>query len=131
MAGGHEPLPSLLFLALRAGFTVYPGGRWSLEVGQVYVITVDVFDKSSTRVHISDVSLICFCCFRSLSETGSHIVHTGLSASCVEDNDFELLIFLHLFRRVLGLQMCAHVQFHVLLGIESRASSTQDKHFPT
>ncbi|EGV98124.1 Nuclear pore membrane glycoprotein 210-like [Cricetulus griseus] len=37
------------------GFTIHPGSRWSLEVGQVYIITVDVFDKSSTRVHISDV----------------------------------------------------------------------------
>ncbi|XP_055216107.1 nuclear pore membrane glycoprotein 210-like isoform X5 [Gorilla gorilla gorilla] len=36
------------------GFTVQPGNRWSLEVGQVYVITVDVFDKSSTKVYISD-----------------------------------------------------------------------------
>ncbi|GAB1287765.1 Nuclear pore membrane glycoprotein 210-like [Apodemus speciosus] len=35
-------------------FTIHPGGRWSLEVGQVYVITVEVFDKSSTRVYISD-----------------------------------------------------------------------------
>lgn len=46
-----------MFLALHAGFTVHPGGRWSLEVGQVYVVTVDVFDKSSTKVHVSDVSL--------------------------------------------------------------------------
>ncbi|XP_070641695.1 nuclear pore membrane glycoprotein 210-like isoform X9 [Bos indicus] len=36
------------------GFTVQPGDRWSLEVGQVYVITVEVFDKSSTKVYISD-----------------------------------------------------------------------------
>uniref|UniRef100_A0A8C3YBQ8 Nucleoporin 210 like n=1 Tax=Catagonus wagneri TaxID=51154 RepID=A0A8C3YBQ8_9CETA len=36
------------------GFTVHPGDRWSLEVGQVYVITVEVFDKSSTKVYISD-----------------------------------------------------------------------------
>lgn len=50
-----------MFLALHAGFTVHPGGRWSLEVGQVYVVTVDVFDKSSTKVHISDVSLFGFC----------------------------------------------------------------------
>lgn len=57
MAGGHGLLPSLMFLALHAGFMVHPGGQWSFEVGQVYVITVDVFDKSSTRVHISDVSL--------------------------------------------------------------------------
>ncbi|XP_060057445.1 nuclear pore membrane glycoprotein 210-like isoform X2 [Erinaceus europaeus] len=36
------------------GFTVQPGDRWSLEVGQVYTITVEVFDKSSTKVYISD-----------------------------------------------------------------------------
>ncbi|XP_055978776.1 nuclear pore membrane glycoprotein 210-like [Sorex fumeus] len=36
------------------GFTVQPGGRWSLEVGQVYIITVEVFDKSSTKVYTSD-----------------------------------------------------------------------------
>uniref|UniRef100_A0A8C2RM02 BIG2 domain-containing protein n=1 Tax=Capra hircus TaxID=9925 RepID=A0A8C2RM02_CAPHI len=36
------------------GFTVQPGDRWSLEVGQVYIITVEVFDESSTKVYISD-----------------------------------------------------------------------------
>ncbi|KAG3281647.1 hypothetical protein H1C71_032321 [Ictidomys tridecemlineatus] len=36
------------------GFTIYPGDRWSLEVGQVYVITIEVFDRSSTKVYISD-----------------------------------------------------------------------------
>ncbi|XP_049736545.1 nuclear pore membrane glycoprotein 210-like [Elephas maximus indicus] len=36
------------------GFTVQPGDRWSLEVGQVYVITVEVFDKSSTKAYVSD-----------------------------------------------------------------------------
>uniref|UniRef100_A0A8D0RA54 BIG2 domain-containing protein n=1 Tax=Sus scrofa TaxID=9823 RepID=A0A8D0RA54_PIG len=36
------------------GFTVQPGDRWSLEVGQVYVITVEVFDKSSAKVYVSD-----------------------------------------------------------------------------
>ncbi|KAF6076183.1 tropomyosin 3 [Phyllostomus discolor] len=36
------------------GFIVQPGDRWSLEVGQVYVVTVEVFDKSSTKVYISD-----------------------------------------------------------------------------
>ncbi|XP_031230452.1 nuclear pore membrane glycoprotein 210-like isoform X6 [Mastomys coucha] len=42
------------------GFTIHPGGRWSLEVGQVYIITVEVFDKSSTRVYISDNLKITF-----------------------------------------------------------------------
>ncbi|XP_020847355.1 nuclear pore membrane glycoprotein 210-like [Phascolarctos cinereus] len=36
------------------GFTVQPGDRWSLEVGQTYVITVEVYDKSSTKVYVSD-----------------------------------------------------------------------------
>ncbi|XP_023569555.1 nuclear pore membrane glycoprotein 210-like [Octodon degus] len=36
------------------GFTVSPGDRWSLEVGRMYAITVEVFDKSSTKVHMSD-----------------------------------------------------------------------------
>ncbi|XP_049637557.1 nuclear pore membrane glycoprotein 210-like [Suncus etruscus] len=36
------------------GFTVQPGDRWSLEVGQVYTITMEVFDKSSTKVYTSD-----------------------------------------------------------------------------
>ncbi|XP_054547710.1 nuclear pore membrane glycoprotein 210-like isoform X2 [Talpa occidentalis] len=36
------------------GFTVQPGDRWSLEVGQVYSSTVEVFDKSGTKVYISD-----------------------------------------------------------------------------
>ncbi|XP_021052289.1 nuclear pore membrane glycoprotein 210-like isoform X1 [Mus pahari] len=42
------------------GFSIHPGGRWSLEVGQVYVLTVEVFDKSSTRVYISDNLKITF-----------------------------------------------------------------------
>ncbi|XP_074079536.1 nuclear pore membrane glycoprotein 210-like isoform X6 [Macrotis lagotis] len=36
------------------GFTVQPGDRWSLEVEQTYVITVEVYDKSSTKVYVSD-----------------------------------------------------------------------------
>ncbi|XP_044528675.1 nuclear pore membrane glycoprotein 210-like [Gracilinanus agilis] len=36
------------------GFTVQPGDRWSLEVGQTYIITVEVYDKSSTKVYVSD-----------------------------------------------------------------------------
>lgn len=51
------PLLIFFFIDLCTGFTVQPGDRWSLEVGQVYVITVEVFDKSSTKVYISDVSL--------------------------------------------------------------------------
>ncbi|XP_015668822.1 nuclear pore membrane glycoprotein 210-like [Protobothrops mucrosquamatus] len=36
------------------GFTVQPGNRWALEVRRTYTITVDVFDKSSTKVYPSD-----------------------------------------------------------------------------
>lgn len=54
------PLLVLLLLDLYTGFTVQPGGRWSLEVGRAYVITVEVFDKSGSKVHVSDVSVSCF-----------------------------------------------------------------------
>ncbi|XP_013919450.1 PREDICTED: nuclear pore membrane glycoprotein 210-like [Thamnophis sirtalis] len=36
------------------GFTVQPGNRWVLEVKRAYTITVEVFDKSSTKVYPSD-----------------------------------------------------------------------------
>ncbi|CAJ0929988.1 unnamed protein product [Ranitomeya imitator] len=36
------------------GFTVYPGDRWVLETGGYYEITIDVYDKSSNKVHLSD-----------------------------------------------------------------------------
>ncbi|XP_077133093.1 nuclear pore membrane glycoprotein 210 [Ranitomeya variabilis] len=36
------------------GFTVYPGDRWVLETGRYYEITIDVYDKSSNKVHLSD-----------------------------------------------------------------------------
>ncbi|XP_058015776.1 nuclear pore membrane glycoprotein 210-like [Ahaetulla prasina] len=36
------------------GFTVQPGNRWVLEVRRTYTITVEVFDKSSTKVYPSD-----------------------------------------------------------------------------
>uniref|UniRef100_A0A8C3NI91 Uncharacterized protein n=1 Tax=Geospiza parvula TaxID=87175 RepID=A0A8C3NI91_GEOPR len=37
-----------------AGFTVHPGDRWVLETGRLYEITVDVYDKSSNKVYLSD-----------------------------------------------------------------------------
>ncbi|EPY86586.1 hypothetical protein CB1_000306065 [Camelus ferus] len=59
----------LMVRALDAeGFTVQPGDRWSLEVGQVYVITVEVFDKSSTKVYISDNLRIMFTFLREYFE---------------------------------------------------------------
>lgn len=36
------------------GFTVHPGDRWVLETGRLYEITVEVFDKSSNKVYLSD-----------------------------------------------------------------------------
>ncbi|XP_043424444.1 nuclear pore membrane glycoprotein 210-like isoform X4 [Prionailurus bengalensis] len=56
-------LPNCTIYVVEPGFldfTVQPGDRWSLEVGQVYVITVEVFDKSSTKVYISDNLRIMF-----------------------------------------------------------------------
>ncbi|XP_075039219.1 nuclear pore membrane glycoprotein 210 [Mixophyes fleayi] len=36
------------------GFTVQPGDRWVLETGRYYEITIDVYDKSSNKVYLSD-----------------------------------------------------------------------------
>ncbi|NXA45266.1 PO210 protein, partial [Nothocercus julius] len=36
------------------GFTVHPGDRWVLETGRTYEITIEVYDKSSNKVHLSD-----------------------------------------------------------------------------
>uniref|UniRef100_A0A670JIP3 Nucleoporin 210 like n=1 Tax=Podarcis muralis TaxID=64176 RepID=A0A670JIP3_PODMU len=36
------------------GFTVQPGNRWILEVKREYTITVEVYDKSSTKIYPSD-----------------------------------------------------------------------------
>ncbi|XP_056380163.1 nuclear pore membrane glycoprotein 210-like [Hyla sarda] len=36
------------------GFTVHPGDRWILETGRYYEITIDVYDKSSNKVYVSD-----------------------------------------------------------------------------
>ncbi|KAI4554062.1 hypothetical protein MJT46_020059 [Ovis ammon polii x Ovis aries] len=36
------------------GFTVHPGGRWVLETGRLYEVTVEVLDKSGNRVYLSD-----------------------------------------------------------------------------
>ncbi|XP_075431104.1 nuclear pore membrane glycoprotein 210 isoform X2 [Ascaphus truei] len=36
------------------GFTVHPGDRWVLETGRYYEITIDVYDKSSNKVYLSD-----------------------------------------------------------------------------
>ncbi|XP_074836605.1 nuclear pore membrane glycoprotein 210-like isoform X2 [Carettochelys insculpta] len=36
------------------GFTVQPGNRWVLEVKRAYTVTVEVYDKASTKVYLSD-----------------------------------------------------------------------------
>ncbi|KAG9483682.1 hypothetical protein GDO78_009547 [Eleutherodactylus coqui] len=36
------------------GFTVHPGDRWVLETGRYYEITIDVYDKSSNKIYLSD-----------------------------------------------------------------------------
>ncbi|XP_072569892.1 nuclear pore membrane glycoprotein 210 [Paramormyrops kingsleyae] len=36
------------------GFNIQPGDRWVLETGRVYEISIDVFDKSSNKVYLSD-----------------------------------------------------------------------------
>ncbi|XP_075689920.1 nuclear pore membrane glycoprotein 210 [Rhinoderma darwinii] len=36
------------------GFTVHPADRWVLERGRYYEITIDVYDKSSNKVYLSD-----------------------------------------------------------------------------
>ncbi|NXX11332.1 PO210 protein, partial [Podargus strigoides] len=36
------------------GFTIHPGDRWVLETGRLYEITIEVYDKSSNKVYLSD-----------------------------------------------------------------------------
>ncbi|XP_037658720.1 nuclear pore membrane glycoprotein 210 isoform X2 [Choloepus didactylus] len=36
------------------GFSIHPGDRWVLETGRLYEMTVEVFDKSSNKVYLSD-----------------------------------------------------------------------------
>ncbi|XP_078082042.1 nuclear pore membrane glycoprotein 210-like [Mustelus asterias] len=36
------------------GFSIFPGDRWFLEVGRKYEFTVEVYDKSSNKVYLSD-----------------------------------------------------------------------------
>ncbi|NWS71177.1 PO210 protein, partial [Crotophaga sulcirostris] len=36
------------------GFTVHPGDRWVLETGRLYEIAIEVYDKSSNKVYLSD-----------------------------------------------------------------------------
>ncbi|XP_053455532.1 nuclear pore membrane glycoprotein 210 isoform X1 [Nycticebus coucang] len=36
------------------GFTIHPGDRWVLETDRLYEITIEIFDKSSNKVYLSD-----------------------------------------------------------------------------
>lgn len=39
------------------GFKISPGNVWVLETGRVYEISIEVYDKSSNKVYLSDVSI--------------------------------------------------------------------------
>ncbi|XP_040508537.1 nuclear pore membrane glycoprotein 210-like isoform X7 [Gallus gallus] len=50
-------LPNCTIYVVEAGFlgfSVYPGDRWVLEVQREYAITVEVYDRDSTKVYLSD-----------------------------------------------------------------------------
>ncbi|XP_067823987.1 nuclear pore membrane glycoprotein 210-like [Heptranchias perlo] len=50
-------LPNCTIYVVEAGFlgfSVLPGDRWVLEVGRKYEFTVEVYDKSSNKVYLSD-----------------------------------------------------------------------------
>ncbi|XP_025060322.1 nuclear pore membrane glycoprotein 210 isoform X2 [Alligator sinensis] len=36
------------------GFTIHPGDRWVLETGRLYEITIEVYDRSSNKMYLSD-----------------------------------------------------------------------------
>lgn len=58
--GTERSVPFNIFCFV--GFTIHPGDRWVLETGRLYEITIEVYDKSSNKVYLSEVSemLICF-----------------------------------------------------------------------
>ncbi|NXC49303.1 P210L protein, partial [Penelope pileata] len=50
-------LPNCTIYVVEAGFlgfSVYPGDRWVLEVQREYAVTVEVYDRDSTKVYLSD-----------------------------------------------------------------------------
>ncbi|XP_038670312.1 nuclear pore membrane glycoprotein 210-like isoform X3 [Scyliorhinus canicula] len=50
-------LPNCTIYVVEAGFlgfSVLPGDRWFLEVGRKYAFTVEVYDKSSNKIYLSD-----------------------------------------------------------------------------
>ncbi|XP_078517577.1 nuclear pore membrane glycoprotein 210 [Lissotriton helveticus] len=54
---GASRLPNSTIYVVEAGylgFSVHPGDRWVLETGRIYDITIDVYDKSSNKVYLSE-----------------------------------------------------------------------------
>ncbi|XP_059827483.1 nuclear pore membrane glycoprotein 210-like [Hypanus sabinus] len=54
---GLSHLPNCTIYVVQAGFlgfSVLPGERWVLEVGRNYEFTVEVYDKKSNKVYLSD-----------------------------------------------------------------------------
>ncbi|XP_021570002.1 nuclear pore membrane glycoprotein 210-like [Carlito syrichta] len=54
---GASRLPNSTIYVVEPGYlglTVYPGDRWVLETGRSYEITIELFDKSSNKVYLSD-----------------------------------------------------------------------------
>ncbi|XP_053325422.1 nuclear pore membrane glycoprotein 210 [Spea bombifrons] len=54
---GSSRLPNATIFVVEAGylgFTVNPGDRWVLETGRLYEVTIDVYDKSSNKVYLSN-----------------------------------------------------------------------------
>ncbi|XP_041052651.1 nuclear pore membrane glycoprotein 210-like [Carcharodon carcharias] len=50
-------LPNCTIYVVEAGFlgfSVFPGDRWVLELGRKYEFTVEVYDRSSNKVYLSD-----------------------------------------------------------------------------
>ncbi|XP_040215305.1 nuclear pore membrane glycoprotein 210 [Rana temporaria] len=54
---GASRLPNGTIFVVEAGylgFTVHPGDQWVLETERYYEITIDIYDKSSNKVYLSD-----------------------------------------------------------------------------
>ncbi|KAJ8384181.1 hypothetical protein AAFF_G00207990 [Aldrovandia affinis] len=54
---GASRLPNITLYVVEAGylgFKIQPGDRWALQTEGVYEITIEVFDKSSNKVHLAD-----------------------------------------------------------------------------
>ncbi|KAI1892348.1 hypothetical protein AGOR_G00132440 [Albula goreensis] len=54
---GASRLPNSTLYVVEAGylgFKIQPGDRWALQTSGVYEITIEVYDKSSNKVHLAD-----------------------------------------------------------------------------